>query len=54
MTPTSLPTTDAFKASWQGINHLALVTATWTTPTFALISRPPTAECSSSTTTYRR
>jgi hypothetical protein len=53
MTPTSLPTTDAFKASWQGINHLALVTATWT-PTFALISRPPTAECSSSTTTYRR
>jgi catechol 2,3-dioxygenase-like lactoylglutathione lyase family enzyme len=27
MTPTPLPTTDAYTASWQGINHLALVTA---------------------------
>jgi Glyoxalase/Bleomycin resistance protein/Dioxygenase superfamily len=27
MTQTPLPTADAFTASWQGINHLALVTA---------------------------
>ena len=36
MTPTSLATTDAIKASRQGINHLALVTATLTPPSLSL------------------
>ncbi len=36
MTPTALPTTDAFKASRQGINHLALLPATLTPPSLSL------------------
>ena len=35
MTPTSLPTTDAFKASSQSTTSL-LVTATWTPPSLSL------------------